>query len=282
MKSLSLILRIVTIVAAAAAVALFLMSKGKLAEKQTALENAQAATQTVQTELGTANNQITAAQTQLSTERKSLADTKDKLEATRSEMYIAQQEVTRTRQQLKEIKSTITELEDAASHLRSNLVKTEETLASASKEAELSQLTERIEELAKANDTLKQDLMAAESQSRNTSSRKDSSAAAAAAAAAAARSQIAGFKPNMAPAAQPASIGTETTVASISTTDGIIVLNSTPELGFTAGSEITLIQDLTALGKVKITKVTEQLAIANILPGTKLKLVAGDSVKILR
>lgn len=276
MKSLSLILRIVTIVAAAAAVALFLMSKGKLAEKQTALENAQAATQTVQTELGTANNQITAAQTQLSTERKSLADTKDKLEATRSEMYIAQQEVTRTRQQLKEIKSTITELEDAASHLRSNLVKTEETLASASKEAELSQLTERIEELAKANDTLKQDLMAAESQSRNTSSRKDSSAAAAA------RSQIAGFKPNMAPAAQPASIGTETTVASISTTDGIIVLNSTPELGFTAGSEITLIQDLTALGKVKITKVTEQLAIANILPGTKLKLVAGDSVKILR
>ncbi|MFT5824521.1 MAG: hypothetical protein ACI8ZW_000001, partial [Yoonia sp.] len=141
--------------------------------------------------------------------------------------------------------------------------------------------TERIEELAKANDTLKQDLMAAESQSRNTSSRKDSSAAAAAAAAAA-RSQIAGFKPNMAPAAQPASIGTETTVASISTTDGIIVLNSTPELGFTAGSEITLIQDLTALGKVKITKVTEQLAIANILPGTKLKLVAGDSVKILR
>ncbi|MFQ3240337.1 MAG: putative nucleic acid-binding Zn-ribbon protein [Lentimonas sp.] len=280
MKSLSLILRIVTIVAAAAAVALFLMSKGKLAEKQTALENAQAATQTVQTELGTANNQITAAQTQLSTERKSLADTKDKLEATRSEMYIAQQEVTRTRQQLKEIKSTITELEDAASHLRSNLVKTEETLASASKEAELSQLTERIEELAKANDTLKQDLMAAESQSRNTSSRKDSSAAAAAAAAA--RSQIAGFKPNMAPAAQPASIGTETTVASISTTDGIIVLNSTPELGFTAGSEITLIQDLTALGKVKITKVTEQLAIANILPGTKLKLVAGDSVKILR
>ncbi|MFQ3270807.1 MAG: hypothetical protein ACI9A1_001126, partial [Lentimonas sp.] len=140
-------------------------------------------------------------------------------------------------------------------------------------------LTERIEELAKANDTLKQDLMAAESQSRNTSSRKDSSAAAAAAAA---RSQIAGFKPNMAPAAQPASIGTETTVASISTTDGIIVLNSTPELGFTAGSEITLIQDLTALGKVKITKVTEQLAIANILPGTKLKLVAGDSVKILR
>jgi predicted nucleic acid-binding Zn-ribbon protein len=277
MKSLSLILRIVTIVAAAAAVALFLMSKGKLAEKQTALENAQAATQTVQTELGTANNQITAAQTQLSTERKSLADTKDKLEATRSEMYIAQQEVTRTRQQLKEIKSTITELEDAASHLRSNLVKTEETLASASKEAELSQLTERIEELAKANDTLKQDLMAAESQSRNTSSRKDSSAAAAAA-----RSQIAGFKPNMAPAAQPASIGTETTVASISTTDGIIVLNSTPELGFTAGSEITLIQDLTALGKVKITKVTEQLAIANILPGTKLKLVAGDSVKILR
>jgi hypothetical protein len=89
------------------------------------------------------------------------------------------------------------------------------------------------------------------------------------------------FKPNTSPAAKSASIGAATTVASISSQNGIIVLNSTPELGLTTGATITLIQDLTALGKVKITQVTDQLAIANILPGTQLKLSAGDSVKIL-
>ena len=272
MKSLSIILRIVAILAAAAAVALFFMSKGKLAEKQTALENAQAATQATQAELETANGQITSLGAQLSTERKALADTKGKLESTRSEMYTAKQEVTRTQQQLKETKSTITDLEDAAERLRADLVKTEKSLAEASKEAELAQLNERIEELAKANDTLKQDLMAAESLAK--SSRKSTNGAAA-------TSEKAGFKPNMSPAAQPASIGTSTTVASISSENGIIVLNSSPELGFTTGETITLIQDLTALGKVQITKVTETLAIANILPGTKLKLTAGDSVKIL-
>ncbi|CAA6676990.1 MULTISPECIES: hypothetical protein [unclassified Lentimonas] len=273
MKSLSIILRIVAIVAAAAAVALFFMSKGKLAEKQTALVNAQAATQAVQMELETANNQITSTQAQLSTERKSLADTKGKLESIRSEMYTAKQEVTRTQKQLNETKSTITELEEEATRLRANLVKTEESLAQASNEAELAQLNERIEELAKANDTLKQDLMAAESLARSSSSRTEGSATAA--------NQKAGFKPNMMPAAQPASIGTATTVASISTENGIIVLNSTPELGLAMGATITLIQDLTALGKVQITKVTETLAIANILPGTKLDLDAGDTVKIL-
>ena len=272
MKSLSIILRVVAIVAAAAAVALFFMSKGKLAEKQTALVNAQAATQAVQGELETANSQITAAQAQLSAERKSLADTKGKLESTRSEMYAAKQEVTRTEAQLKETKSTIAELEGDAQDLREKLVKTEKSLAEASKEAELAQLNERIEELAKSNDTLKQDLMAAESLARSSSSRKDSSEAA---------SKKAGFSPNMAPAAQPATIGAATTVASISSENGIVVLNSTPELGLATGAEITLIQGLTALGKVQITQVTETLAIANILPGTKLKLNAGDTVKIL-
>lgn len=274
MKSLSIILRIVAIVAAAAAVALFFMSKGKLAEKQTALQNAQAATQAVQAELETANSQITSVQSQLATERKSLADTKGKLESIRSEMYTAKQEVTRTQQQLKETKSVIDKLEDDATRLRAELVNTEESLAQASKEAELAQLNERIEELAKANDTLKQDLMAAESLARSTSSRKDSSTAASG-------GQKAGFTPNMAPAAQPASIGAATTVASISTENGIIVLNSTPDLGLSTGAEVTLIQDLTALGKIKITQVTNSLAVANILPGTKLKLNAGDTVKIL-
>lgn len=247
------------------------MSKGKLAEKQAELEQSQGVTQATQAELEAANTQITSLKTQLSTERSSLADTKSKLESTRSEMYTAKQEVTRTQQQLKEAKDTVAELEDAATELRADLVKTEKSLAEASKEAELAQLNERIEELAKANDTLKQDLMAAEAINRSRASRNTD-----------AKPTTHGFSPSTTAAVQPASIGSETTVASISANDGIVILNSTPELGLSVGSEITLIQGWKALGKVQITKVTEQLAVANILPGTKLRGIAkGDTVKIM-
>ena len=274
MKNLSLILRIVAILASAAAVTLFFISKGKLAEKQTSLEQAQAVTQATQSELETANSKITSLSTQLSTERQSLADTKGKLESIRSEMYTAKQEVTRTQQQLKETKNTIAELENTATRLRTDLVKTEESLASASKEAELAQLGERIEELAKINDTLKQDLLASAGLQQSATPEPVSNAVA--------RGYQSGFTPSSTVAVQPATIGAATTVASISTSDGIIILDASPELGLSVGSEITLVQDLKALGKIRIIQVTEQLAVANILPGTRLRgLSKGDTIKVM-
>ena len=276
MKNLSLVLRIVAILASAAAVALFFISKGKLAEKQTSLEQAQAMTQATQSELETANSKITSLGTQLSTERKSLADTKGKLESIRSEMYTAKQQVTRTQQQLKETKNTISELENTATRLRTDLVKTEESLASASKEAELAQLDERIKELVKSNDTLKQDLLASEGLQQSASTtRKPASTAITS-------GYQSGFTPSSTAAVLPASIGAATTVASISTSDGIIILDASPELGLSVGSEITLIQDLKALGKIRIIQVNEQLAVANILPGTRLRgLSKGDTIKVM-
>jgi len=276
MKNLSLVLRIIAILASAAAVALFFTSKGKLAEKQTSLEQAQAVTQATQSELETANSKITSLGKQLSTERQSLADTKGKLESIRSEMYTAKQEVTRTQQQLKETKNTISELENVATRLRTDLVKTEESLASASKEAELAQLNERIEELAKSNDSLKQDLLASAELQQSASAISETANTAVA------RGYQSGFTPSSTVAVQPATIGAATTVASISTADGIIILNAAPELGLSVGSEITLIQGLKALGKIRITQVTEQLVVANILPGTALRgLYKGDTIKVL-
>ena len=278
MKNLSLILRIVAILASAAAVTLFFISKGKLAEKQTSLEQAQAVTQATQSELETANSKITSLGTQLSTERQSLADTKGKLESIRSEMYTAKQEVTRTQQQLKETKNTIAELENTATRLRTDLVKTEESLASASKEAELAQLGERIEELAKINDTLKQDLLASAGLQQSATPEPASTAIASGYQS----TYQSGFTPSSTVAVQPATIGAATTVASISTSDGIIILDASPELGLSVGSEITLVQDLKALGKIRIIQVTEQLAVANILPGTRLRgLSKGDTIKVM-
>ena len=84
MKNLSLILRIVAILAACAAAALFFVSKGKLAEQQTQLEQAREETQTIQAELETANSSIATISTQLASERKSLAETKEKFDSSRN------------------------------------------------------------------------------------------------------------------------------------------------------------------------------------------------------
>lgn len=276
MKKLSLILRIVAILASAAAVALFFISKGKLAEKQTSLEQARAVTQATQSELETANSKITSLSTQLSTERQSLADTKGKLESIRSEMYTAKQEVTRTQQQLRKTKNTIAELENVATRLRTDLVKTEESLAAASKEAELARLEERVEELIKSNDLLKQDLLASESPEQSASATHKPASTAIES------GYQSGFTPSSAVAVQPATIGAATTVASISTSNGLIILDTSPELGLSVGSEVTLIEDLKALGKIRITQVTEQFAVANILPGTRLRgLSKGDTIKVM-
>lgn len=281
MKNLSLILRIAAILAAVGAAALFFISQGKLEEKQAALEKAQAATKATQAELSTANEQIASLESRIATERQSLADTKRQLEAVRSEMYTAKQEVTRTQQQLRESKKQAQELEDTARRLRSDLVKTEQALAAASKEAELALLADRINELEKANDTLTQEVNQAKARASSGGSSAQRSSAPGTPVTAASYSQA--LAANTGAAVQPASIGAEATIASVSSSDGIIILKNSAELGLTPGMQVTLIQDLKALGKVQITKVTNGYAIANILPGANIrKLSTGDTVKLLR
>jgi len=121
---------------------------------------------------------------------------------------------------------------------------------------------------------LKQDLLASEGLQQSATSEPASAAGAS--------GYQSGFTPSSAVAVQPATIGAATTVASISTSDGLIILDSSPELGLSIGSEVTLIKDLKALGKIRITQVTEQFAVANILVGTRLRgLSKGDTIKVM-
>ena len=106
MNSLSMILRILAVVAAISATALFFVSKGKLAEQQAVAQKAEKATVAVQAELTGANEQISALEGSLSNERDALANEKRKLESMRSEMYTARQEVSRTQRQVSEAKKS--------------------------------------------------------------------------------------------------------------------------------------------------------------------------------
>ncbi|MGJ8639156.1 MAG: hypothetical protein ACSHYA_07155 [Opitutaceae bacterium] len=280
MKSLSLVLRILAIVAAVAAAAIFFMSQGKLAEKQTELDAAKTATQSVQAELAGTNDKVKSLESSLSGEREALAASKRELASKSSEMHIAQQEVTRTQTQLRESKKTIEKLTASAMELRSDLLSAEKSLASASKEAELAQLTERIKELQGANSSLKSEL---ESSKAISEARAATPNATQSAGSTNGGLPVVNYPVNNNPAVQAASIGTKTTIASVSAANGIIVLNATPELGLTPGTEVRLVKDLKAIASVQVISNQGDLAIANILPGSMIdQLVENLTVSILR
>ncbi|WPJ95508.1 hypothetical protein SH580_18995 [Coraliomargarita algicola] len=280
MNSLSMILRILAIVAALAAAALFFVGKGKLAEQNAARVQAEQATAAVQAELSTANEQISKIENSLKNEREALADEKRKLESVRSEMYTAKQEVSRTQQQLSEAKRSIQELENTSKRLRADLLESERNLTAASKEGELAQLNERIAELEKSNAELSESLESAKERIAN--SLATGAKAGQTGIMTAGGSYSSSFSPTPSQPLPTASIGAETTVQSLSKKDGIVVFTNSPELGLAPGAQVTVIKDMKALGKIQVVQVTDDLVVANLLPGVQTsKISVGSAVKIL-
>ncbi|MEC8219030.1 MAG: hypothetical protein VX014_00230, partial [Verrucomicrobiota bacterium] len=277
--SLSMILRILAVVAAIATAGLFFVSKGKLAEMQAVAQKAEKVTVAVQAELTSANEQISALEGSLKSERDALASEKRKIESMRSEMYTARQEVSRTQQQLRESKKTIANLENTARRLREDLLRSEQSLASASKEGEIAQLNERIAELEESNADLKESL----EEAKVTSSTSRSPEGSANSKMASVNTFSSGITATKTQALPTASIGAETTIESLSAKNGLIALANSPELGLSPGTTLTIIKKLKSLGKVQVSQVSDDLVLANLLPGAKTReLAAGTTVRLLR
>ena len=274
-----MILRILAVVAAIAAAGLFFVSKGKLAEMQAVAQKAEKATVAVKAELTAANEQISALESSLKSERDALANEKRKLESMRSEMYTARQEVSRTQQQLSETKKSIANLENTARRLREDLLRSEQSLASANKEGEIAQLNERVAELEESNADLKESL----EEAKVTSSTSRSPEGSANSKMASINTFSSGFTATKTQALPAASIGVETTIESLSAKNGLIALANSPELGLSPGTTVTIIKKLRALGKIQISQVSDDLVLANLLPGAKTReLAAGTTVRLLR
>lgn len=283
MNSLSMILRILAIVAAVSATALFFVSKGKLAEQQAVAQKAEKATVAVQAELTAANEQISALEGSLSNERDALANEKRKLESMRSEMYTARQEVGRTQRQISEAKKNIADLENTAKRLRTDLLKSEQSLASSSKEDEVKQLIERVAELEESNADLKESLENTKVTSSTSRAPGYSESSNKKMASIATSTYSSGFTATKSQALPTASIGAETTIESISAINGLIALANNPELGLSPGATVTIVKKLKALGKVQVSQVTDDLVLANLLPGAKTgEMLAGTTVSLLR
>lgn len=277
MKNLSLILRIVAIIAAVAATTLYFISKGKLADMDTELTQTKQVLATTQTELSDTSNTLVQTQTTLKRETASHAKTKETLSNVQSELFAAQQQVEQTNRQLTTTKAELATAEATAKQLRTDLVSTQEELAAASREAEINQLNERIKSLEKTNAELALDLESKTAIADAVTAKQNPSSGSTA---------LGGINTSVAglPSGEPISrIRLETTINSISTSDGIIVLNSTPELGLAAGQTVTLVQDLKSVGRVRIQSITDTYAVGNILPGSKgtSKLDSGSTVQLL-
>jgi len=284
MKTLPLILRILAIVAAVAAAVLFFLTQGKLAEKQAEIDSIRAVSVAVRAELETANSKVTSTEKRLSNESEALAESRRSLESTRTEVSISRQEVSRTLQQLRQVKKETEALEDIAKSLRADLVTGEKNLAAASKEAKLAQVNERVKELEQANETLTTDLKAERAITQaNAQTAPSSNFSQVSMASNTTMPSASEYPVNTNPAVQSATIGVETTIASVSIADGLIILNTTPELGLTPGTSATLIKGLTAIAKIQVFENQGDYAVANILPGAKSReLTAGLTVNILR
>jgi predicted nucleic acid-binding Zn-ribbon protein len=277
-----MILRILAVVAAISASALFFVSKGKLAEQQAVTEKAKQATVAVQEELTEANEQISALEGSLNSERDALANEKRKLESMRSEMYTARQEVSRTQQQLSEAKKSIAKAESTARRLRTDLLQSEQSLASSNKEDEIAQLIERIAELEESNADLKESLEDAKDIS-STSRALENTESSIKIASVDTSTYSNGFTATQSQALPPTSIGTKTTIESLSAKNGLIALSNSPDLGLSPGTTVTVIKKLRALGKLQVSQVTDNLILANLLPGAKTReMIAGTTVSLLR
>ena len=280
MNSLSMILRILAVFAAIAAAGLFFVSQGKLAEQEAVAQKAEKATVAVQAELTAANEQISSLEGSLKNERGALANEKRKLESMRSEMYTARQEVSRAQQQINKAKKSIDDLESTARRLRTELLQSEQSLAGASKEDEIAKLNDLVAELEGSNADLKElleDARLTSSTSRAPENPENSSKIASA------NTFSSSFTAATSQALPEASIGAKTTIKSLSAKDGLIALANSPELGLSPGTTVTIIKKLRALGKIQVSQVSDDLVLANLLPGAKTReLAAGTTVRLLR
>lgn len=276
MKNLSLILRIVAIVAAIAATALYFTSKGKLADKQAELTATKGTLASTQTELSDTTDTLKKTESKLKRESESLAKAKKSLDEVRSELFAVQEEGKRNERLLGEARTQIGELETNLRQVRSDLVTTQQELASASKEAEINRLNERIAELEDKNEELALDLEQASAVAKAVTDRQNPTSSGGLGSINTSVTSLSSGEPIQ-------RIRLETTVNSISTDAGLIVLDSTPELGLSAGQTIILVQDLKSVGKVQIQSVKDNHAIANILPGSSgtSKLNSGSKVQLL-
>lgn len=276
MNYLSLILRIVAILGAIVAGALYFLSADRLGNKEEKIVQMQAELQLLLDKNESADLEIAELQENLIAKTKLVEEAEVKLEEDRAKLVVEMQESQRTQKKLIEAQKEITQLEEMTTRLRKELINAENLFAAASQESLIAQLKERIGELATSNAQLRDQMKTLATPSNDEDSSIDPEA----------ETKTTGpykfgFK-KLTPEKVNA-IKEETKIASLSIANGIIVLNTDKQLNLVPGETINLVKATEIIAQVEIININGPLAIAYIKPGAKLNgLSKDDIVKILR
>lgn len=272
---LPLVLRITAILSAVTACALYFLSKGTVDEKEKEIGQVRAELQILSDKNESADLEITSLQEALTKQSKLAEDAKIQLEEAKAQTVAEIQESKRLQKRLIEAMKKTQLLEETANRLRKEMIDAEDMFANVSQEGLIAQLNERIEELTAENNRLKKQIKPLEpsvelddpvTPEPNTS-----------------RENPVQFTVQKLSKAEFNALNEETKIASISTENGILVLNANPTLKLKPGMTIKLAKEAEVIAQIKIINISGTLAIANILPGAKLdNLAKGDTVKILR
>lgn len=282
MNKVSLILRIVAILAAIVSTALFFMTNGKLREKESQVTSLQQSVATKQSELKSANSEISTLTNDLNAKKKAAAKLQNQIDSLRPELYSAKQEASRTQAQLSQTQNQLAQLENERSQLNTQIAATREQLTLLQNatptlsQDEIDALEQRVAALESQNQNLKDELSVFEAKAAAMNSSKRGTAGASS-------NATSDYALNLQPAVQPATLASEATITKVSSRDGLLVLAADPDLALNAGLELTLVKDLKAIGRVQILEAEGRYALANILPGTRAsKLREGSVVNLLR
>ena len=275
MKNLSLILRIVAIIAAVAATTLFFISKGKLAEKEELLTKAKNYITKTNAELKETSETLEKTEKQLALERESLASTREDLEETQSELFASQQDANKKKKLLGDALNQVSELEKTRRELRADLQTAREELIAADRTDEINQLNQEVANLEARNAELELDLESAKAVAKAVTDKKSR----------AGNLEDRDISYDSLNAGDPINrMRLETTIDSVSSADGLIVLKNNPELQLAEGQTLILVQDMNSAAKVRIQSITDEHAVANILPDKNTsakKLSSGSVVELL-
>lgn len=275
MNYLSLTLRIVAILAAIAAGFLYFLSEGTLDEKETELAQIRAELQALLDTNELTNLDVSELQEKLTVETKLVEETKIQLEEAQAELVAEMQESQSVQNKLIETQRKVIQLEETTNRLREELINTENLFAAASKESLIAQLNERIEKLTVTNVQLR-----GKTQASTSLTDDDAAVYTEPTTGTTGPTQ---FTAQTLTSDELSAIKEETKIASLSTANGIIVLDAGKKLNLAPGTTINLVKGSETIAQVEIININGSLAIGNIRPGAKLDdLSKGDTVKILR
>ena len=301
MNSLSIVLRITAILAAVVAVGLYFLSSSQLSDAKRALEAAEDRANLAALDVEDSEDALEELSAQIADLEDENDEALDRVDTLEAELTIARQEVVRQRQAVEQAKNEAREASQREVAAKEALLTSEEELTAANQDAEVRDLTSRIASLEENNESLQSSLEQArirvatletetagsEASSRPTNRRgfpsTRYSAYSSNVESGINRLNSRARDPEVASGLEAGSLLSVTTIESVDSAAGIVALANNGDLNLATGVELSLIQNLNAIARVRVSQSTDTLAIANILPGsTPNRLVPGTSVNLLQ